>query len=90
VSGYAGKDEFDITTCAQFQNNSQASRIVKKVTMTDFYQIRLTHNQHISNTAFLVVKRLWVCRIMLVTVLFIKQSHWQRLNVSMGITAANK
>ena len=23
VSGYAGKDEFDVTTCAQFQNQSQ-------------------------------------------------------------------
>src|SRR5215467_15948432 len=23
VSGYAGKDEFDVTTCAQFQNHSQ-------------------------------------------------------------------
>jgi hypothetical protein len=65
------------------------SMIVKKGTMLDFYQIRLIRNQYISNTAFLVVKRLWVFLIMLVTVLSIKQSHWQRLNVSMDITAAN-
>ena len=66
------------------------SMIVKKGTMLDFYQIRLTHNQSISNMAFLVVKRLWVFLIMLVTVLSIKQNLWQRLNVSMDITAANK
>jgi len=66
------------------------SMFVKKGTMLDFYQIQLTHNQSISNMAFPVVKRLWVSRIMLVTVLYIKQSHWQRLNVSMDITAANK
>ena len=66
------------------------SMIVKKAMMLDFYEIRLTHNQNISNTVFLVVKRLWVCRIMLVTVLSIKQNLWQRLNVSMDITVGQQ
>ncbi|HYX50928.1 MAG TPA: hypothetical protein VE843_14370 [Ktedonobacteraceae bacterium] len=34
--------------------------IVKKATMLDFYQIRLTHNQSILNMAFLVVKHLGI------------------------------
>jgi hypothetical protein len=66
------------------------SMIVKKATILDFYQILLIRNRYISNTAFLVVKRLCVILIMLVTVPYIKQNHWQRLNVSMDITAANK
>jgi hypothetical protein len=48
------------------------SMFVKKGTMLDFYQIRLTHNQSISNMAFLVVKRLWVSRIMAHEAFFIE------------------
>ena len=65
------------------------SMFVKKDTTLDFCQIRLTHIQSISNMGSMAVKQQG-SRIMLVTVLDIKQSRLQRLNAFMDITVASK